>query len=380
MIPLLILWAIRLFLLLLVVATALPFWRAGFWVVRLCDFPRLQIAALLGIALLAVVVYAFATRWNTELQIYCGLALLLGFWQVGHILPFTPVWRPEVAPVAADPGAAIRIAVVNLKVDNTQRAEAQETLAALDADVLLLIEVDEEWNQVLGAFDSDYPHSMGVVRGDGLGIKLWSRFPLEDQEVRHLVSDDRASLFTTIVLEGGGRVQFVGVHPTPPGLKSDEDESRHDSRIRDAELIMIAREIEEQPDEAWIVTGDFNDVAWSHTTQLFKRISGLVDPRIGRGLYNTYHAEHVLLRYPIDHVFVSPEFRLGDLSRVAIPGSDHFAVVTALTPGVTSPTRDEPRPSEAEEEEAEEIVEEGAEDAAERGDATEEVEQQAQEK
>lgn len=375
----LLLWGLRLFVLLLVVATLLPFWRAGYWIVRLCDFPRLQIAALGGIALLATIFHGLFQGWSTELVALGVMTLLLSLWQLGHIFPFTPLWPAEVASARGGDGGGVRLAVVNLKVDNVRREEAQQKLASLDADLLLLIEVDEEWDNVLRAFDASYPHSIGVVRGNGLGIKLWSRLGFKNQEVRHLVSDDRASLFTTIVLKGGQEVRFVGVHPTPPGLKPAEGESRHDSRIRDAELVMIAKEIEEHPEEAWIVTGDFNDVAWSHTTQLFKRLSGLVDPRIGRGLYNTYHAEHALLRYPIDHVFVSPEFGLGELSRTAIPGSDHFAVVTTLTPIATNGARAAAAPSADEEEEAEEIVAEGANDAAERGDATEEVEEQARE-
>jgi endonuclease/exonuclease/phosphatase (EEP) superfamily protein YafD len=239
--------------------------------------------------------------------------------------------------------------------------------------LLLLIEVDAAWDEVFKAFDAEYPHSMGVVRDDGLGIKLWSRLPLEDQQVRHLVSDDRASVFASIPVNDGGYVRFVGVHPTPPGLKPSESQARHDSRIRDAELLLVAKEIEEQPDETWIVTGDFNDVAWSHTTRLFQRLSGLADPRVGRGLYNTYHAEHFLLRYPIDHVFVSSGFRVGELERVTIPGSDHFAILVELFPPPPQVKGDQPDPSPGEEEEVEEIVEEGAEDAAERGDASEEA-------
>jgi endonuclease/exonuclease/phosphatase (EEP) superfamily protein YafD len=369
----LLLWAVRLFVLLLVVATALPLLRLGFWIVRLCDFPRLQIAALFGIALAVVVVYALATSWTRELYVYCGIALLLGLWQVAHIAPYTPLWRPQIKAASATQEAGLRLAVVNLKFDNPRRTEAQQALAALDADLLLLIEVDAEWDEVLEAFDADYPHSMGVVRGDGLGIKLWSRFPLEDQEIRYLVSDDRASLFASIPLEEGGHVRFVGVHPTPPGLKPSTSEPRHDSRIRDAELLIIAKEIEQQTEEAWIVTGDFNDVAWSHTTRLFKNLSGLTDPRIGRGLYNTYHAEHFLLRYPIDHVFVSSGFRVGKLERVAIPGSDHFAIVAEMFPPPPQVDGDQPDPSADEQEEAEEIVEEGAEDVEERGDASEEA-------
>jgi endonuclease/exonuclease/phosphatase (EEP) superfamily protein YafD len=97
--------------------------------------------------------------------------------------------------------------------------------------------------------------------------------------------------------------------------------------------VLVARAVAEDQGAAWIVAGDFNDVAWSHTTRLFKRLSGLHDPRIGRGLLNTYHARRPLLRYPLDHTFMSAGFAVHELRRVRAPGSDHFAVKLRLHPG-----------------------------------------------
>jgi|GEM_PF-3409885 len=78
------------------------------------------------------------------------------------------------------------------------------------------------------------------------------------------------------------------------------------------------------------MAGDLNDTAWSRTTRLFLQVSGLLDPRIGRSPVNTFHADYRLLRWPLDHVFVSPHFRLIRFQRMSHIGSDHFPVFAEL--------------------------------------------------
>ena len=56
-------------------------------------------------------------------------------------------------------------------------------------------------------------------------------------------------------------------------------------------LIAVARSIAETAQPV-VVTGDLNDVAWSATTRLFRKISGLFDPRVGRDMFNTFHADY----------------------------------------------------------------------------------------
>ncbi|HEX2251587.1 MAG TPA: endonuclease/exonuclease/phosphatase family protein, partial [Gemmatimonadales bacterium] len=140
-----------------------------------------------------------------------------------------------------------------------------------------------------------------------------------------LVQDDVPSVFTGLQL-AGDRVVLCGLHPRPPEPLRDQD-----STPRDAELVVVGRWVAQQNGAPMIVAGDLNDVAWSTTTQLFLRLSGLLDPRMGRGFYNTYNARNPLARWPLDHLFHSNHFRLVELRRCADIGSDHYPVLIELS-------------------------------------------------
>jgi len=112
--------------------------------------------------------------------------------------------------------------------------------------------------------------------------------------VRFLVQDAIPSIHARLRLRSGALVELHGVHPTPP-------QPDRDTTPRDVELILVGREVagDRRPT---IVAGDLNDVGWSATTREFQEISGLLDPRVGRGLYATFNANWPLLRWPLDHV------------------------------------------------------------------------------
>jgi endonuclease/exonuclease/phosphatase (EEP) superfamily protein YafD len=117
----------------------------------------------------------------------------------------------------------------------------------------------------------------------------------------------------------GKDIQFLALHPRPPAPSNDTE-------LKNIELIKVAgmSNINELPT---IVGGDLNDVGWSRITKRFKKESELKDPRIGRGFFNTYNALIPIFRFPIDHFFLSEEFKLLNIKRLGKIGSDHFPVL-----------------------------------------------------
>ena len=164
-----------------------------------------------------------------------------------------------------------------------------------------------------------HPHVVEHPLDNTYGLLLYSRLPFQSASLRFIADDAVPSAFVQVILGSGDVVDLHALHPTPPQPFQDTFE-------RDAELLIIAREVRESGRPA-IVAGDLNDVAWSHTTKLFQRISGLMDPRIGRGLFSTYNARIPFLRWPLDHIFHDPGFQLRRISRLRYFGSDHFPIL-----------------------------------------------------
>lgn len=224
----LILWIVRLFTLFLVIVTALPLLSIGTWYVRLCDFPRIQFLGLTLVPITGLLFLVTRSDQRTESIGYAVVLMAIAVWQVSHIIRFTPLWPKELATArdvqsvrdndSSERLDSLSIAVMNLDYQNPSKGKAVDQLDGLDYDVILLVEFSDDWEQVLREVGESYPYKEGVVRGDGLGLMLWSRLPLKDSETRFIVSDDRPSIHTQVVLRDGSKVRFVGLHPTPPAL------------------------------------------------------------------------------------------------------------------------------------------------------------------
>lgn len=306
--------------LLLCAATLLPIWRHDAWWVRAGDFPRLQIACLLGLLTTALIVWLARTGDARGWLLLVPTAGCL-IYQLWWIAPYTPFFPKEVRNTDRHSRQAhIRVLAANVLTPNRQADRLLQLVRTHRPDVLVALETDRWWQDRLDTLGDEYPHAIKCPLDNLYGMHVYSRLPLEEAETRFLVEDDKPSMHALVRLRNGVGVRMHFLHPAPPSPTENDS-----SGERDAELLVVAKSVADS-DAPVIVTGDLNDVAWSHTTRLFRKISGLLDPRVGRGMYNSYHAGNPLARWPLDHLFHSHHFRVAGLRRLPPFGSDHFAV------------------------------------------------------
>lgn len=303
--------------------TLLPLSTSEKWWVRSMDYPRLQIVTV-TLVLLAAELFILDVMQPTSIAlIVTTLSILI--YHLWWIAPYSRLFPVEVQPGSSgDTENSIRILIANVLTTNRNAKAFLSLVDSNEPDIVLTLESDQWWEEQLKDVEASLPHCVKVPLDNLYGMHLFSRYPLLDTQVKYLVEDDVPSIHTLIELPSGKRVRGHFVHPAPPSP------TENDSSIeRDAELILVAKSVENSP-MACIVAGDLNDVAWSSTTRLFRRISGLRDPRIGRSLLNTFHAKFWFVRWPLDHIFLSESFKLASIKRLPTFGSDHFAIFAEL--------------------------------------------------
>jgi len=241
------------------------------------------------------------------------------------IFPFTIFGKKQVIKAKNSiPDQSISIMISNVYQYNNNTNGCLQEVKKANPDIVFLLETDKKWEEGTKELKEKYPYHILVPKENTYGMLFYSKLELKDYKVDYIVEDNVPSIHTKVVLKSGKEIIIHGVHPTPPApgenIKSTE---------RDKELLIVA-DIAKEEKLPVIVIGDLNDVAWSHTTKLFLKMSGLLDPRRGRGFFNSFHARYPFLRFPLDHAFISPDFKLNAIKRLSNFGSDHFPIYISV--------------------------------------------------
>jgi endonuclease/exonuclease/phosphatase (EEP) superfamily protein YafD len=307
----------------ILVAGVIPLIKKDHWTFRIFEFPRLQ-KLCITLFLLLIWIIGFSSY---EILDYSLIICLVGLtlYLFVQIYPYTPLGKKMIQDATSESENSIHLLVANVYQENDLYDKVINLIKAEVPDVFLLVETDQEWANAIGkVFKEEYPNFIEKPQDNTYGMLFYSKLPIQNQSISYLIEDDVPSLEVDIELPDEKTVRIYAIHPTPPvpgeNVRSTE---------RDAEILLIGKKAKAYH-KACIVIGDLNDVAWSYTTDLFLKTSGLLDPRRGRGMYNTFHAQYPLLRWPLDHIFISQHFVLEKLKVHREIGSDHFPISTSI--------------------------------------------------
>ena len=268
-----------------------------------------------------------------------ALCCALGFWLANRrklaawalaifiveAIRLVPLWAPS--PAEAGPVAPVRLTVLqyNVNYHNREYARVLDWITRQDPDVVVLVEVTEEWGAALDALDERYGARLISPDPDGRGIAILSRV-LSSTLRLEWIGDPRSP---TIVLTASpspdsAPVTLYAAHLTSPTTPSD-------AAARNRELVTLGRRAAADPSRHTIIAGDLNVTRWSPWFEVLTDPAGLRDGGEGLGLQTTWPSP--IGRWfgiGIDHTLVSSFIRV--VNRTVGPnlGSDHYPVVTTV--------------------------------------------------
>lgn len=239
------------------------------------------------------------------------------------------VWVPGMGNYPDAGLRSARVAAANLYVSNSSPRAMTAELSGIDADVLILQEVDEKWRERIteAAWYRDFPFRHEARRYDAYGMMMLSKLPLLEPEV--LTVADVPQL-TAQIQVNDRRIRLLGIHLKPPLSDANLVEQRR--------MVRALRSWVEQPGAPPVlVMGDANVTPWN---DLYGELAGLpltdVTRRVGEFPWPTWAPESIipgftLALFPVDHVFASELIRIHRLAHTTGNGSDHRPVVADIS-------------------------------------------------
>ena len=337
---------------LLILLSVLPFIRNQHWIFRVPEFMKIQILILQS----AIVAASFflvehtAVFW-TVTAIQVGLMVYHAY----LLIRYTKFYRKNKVSKSGTSSDKISIISANVYQFNTDYQRFHKIIEKYQPDIFVTFESNSDWEKANRKLEKDYPFSHKVTLENTYGMHFYSKFEPAKIKTHFFVADDIPSIEALFQTDDGFEFEIFAVHPPPP---SPTEEST--SKERDGDLLSVAKKIKDR-NRPTIVIGDFNTVAWSTTSILFRKTSGLIDGRIGRGILSTFHAKYWFFRVPLDLFFHSKEVFIDELKTLEYFGSDHFPIYCEFQLNKTDKEQEsDVKTATAEEsQEADELIEEG---------------------
>jgi len=302
--------------------TFLPLWRTHHWFVRGQHYLKAFYLVINAVLFLVLSLVTGFTFFNATILL--GL-LVATCWCIYYILPYTFLGKKSVSITSSEiRDRHFTTLIFNVYQDNDDFDSLLKKVREINPEIIFLLETDQKWDHAMSPLHATYPYHISAVRDDTYGLILFSKIPFDESSINYLYDDDTPSA-EVLLRVAGQPIRIFGLHPKPPIPKEETT-----SKPKDVELLTAAYKIASTDKGEWsMLIGDLNDVAWSKVSTAVLKISGMVDPRRGRGFYATFPT-YFPLKIPLDHVFFSPSFELLEFHVEENIGSDHYPMVITL--------------------------------------------------
>jgi len=274
--------------------------------------PATFLAAALSLAL-----WAMAGRKGRALPIIGALALFIP----GALM--APEVYQAIRPRPSIPANAERLTVLqfNLWSSNPDPQKAAAFILAMDPDVVLLQEAQEDAVPVITALSERYPYTVSCYWGYACDARVMLKRPFtaKSRENPGPAGTEATNIgqvaWVRTTTPGGYPFTIASMHlgwPPPLGNQAFE---------RDRFL----RELKTLPKEGLILAGDYNSTPWSFAMRRQDRAFML--ERRTRAVFSWPATFPVA---PIDHLYAAAQWRTVSVRRGPRLGSDHRPILTTL--------------------------------------------------
>lgn len=303
-------------IILLLVITILPKIKHSHWIFRVPEFAKIQVTYFIIFTfLLGLMIHSKEYVWY-----YQGFLLALFVYHGQTLVRYTPLYPVKKHRQLHKSSDKLHFISANVYQFNKEYERFSSLVKKHNPDFFMTMESNSDWETALRPLEKEYPYQHKVTLENTYGMHFYSRVIIKEARTHYFVADDIPSIEIHMKTADGFSFVFFGVHPPPPSPTEEET-----SKERDGDLLSAAKRIKDIRKPV-IVAGDFNNVAWSRSSVLFRKTSHLIDPRVGHSFVSTFHAKYRLLRFPIDLMFHSEDIFIRQLKTLESFGSDHLPV------------------------------------------------------
>ena len=267
------------------------------------------------VALLCALVLAGFQSWK-----FVPIALFCAALNLVYVIP---CYRTTAQSNSGRHHSHFRLIQVNLLKTNQKYQKLLEVVRSANADVVVLQELTEQWNEQAQGLRQEYPHAVFEPRPSGAGMAVLSRYPAEATQTLTLDDSDHIAILVRLKV-GDESISVLALHPTTP-ITPFKFKNRNRQYREAATLVKNIT-------GPRVIIGDLNITMWSPYFVELLNDSGLRDARAGFGLRTTWPTFlPAFLRLPIDHCLVSKEVEVKSVEVGGGTGSDHLPLIVEIS-------------------------------------------------